>query len=155
MPETEDRFARITMALEAAAVLEAGLHMQADFLVEQAHADKHGAITVQEVRKVIVEAIRDIKMTVCEFDGEVSRGDRGVIKKASVDLMTKARSRFLTARMTTKMNTLSEYSLALDEVEQAVANDAVSKAQTDESRMRARQAAIWAIADLRIQQMTA
>ncbi len=155
MPATEDRFARITMALEAAAVLEAGLHVQAMVLMDQARADKHEIITLKEVHTVIVEAIRDIKMTVCEFDGTVSRADRRVIEKTANNLETKARSRFLTVQMERKPSTIPELSSALDTVEKAVAHFAVGQAKTDEERMRAEQAAIFEVAKLRSQQMSA
>lgn len=155
MPETDDPFVRMNMALEAASTLEAGLHVQAGFFVEQAHADKHGIITIREVHAAIVESIRDIKMTICEFDGTVSRSDRRAIQKLAANLETKARSRFLTVQMTKRPSTVAERSLALDAVESEVATGAVSKAKTDEERMRLRQASIFVVAGLRLQQLAA
>lgn len=135
--------------LYAACIVEAQMLDCTDLLIEQLQADGRRAMPV-EVRRKVIETIRDIKMTALEADGCVNPFDLTAIRLSATALKAKARTYLMSARM----GGAKEPGPALDAVELRLLDDATKLNGYDYAKwQRAAQSAIWALAELRLQQL--
>ena len=133
----------------AACLVEAQLLDCAEMLIEQLQADGRRAMPA-EVKTKIIETIRDIKMTALEADGCVNPFDLTAIRLTAAALKAKARTYLMSARMAGA----KEVGPTLDMVELRLLGDATKQHGHDYPKwQRAAQSAIWALAELRLQQL--
>jgi hypothetical protein len=138
--------------LKSASQAEAQLLGNVDILLEQLLADKQRAMP-NEVGTKIICRIRDIKIHALEADGNVNPIDSATIQLQANGLKADARAMLTSIRMRKRdIDPLG----ALDVVEIQLIEKAAKKHDCDYHKwQRAAQSAIWAVAELRLQQFLA
>ncbi len=133
----------------AAMLVEAQLLESSNLILQQLTADGRRAV-IEEVRAGIVTRIRDIKIHALEADGRVNPIDAASIQLAANALKQRARSHLLSAKMAGSRSAAE----MLDDVEFVLIGEAsATPAESHEKWQRAVQASIWAVAELRLQQL--
>ncbi len=135
-----------------ACATEGGLLEHSDLLIQQLEADGKPMLPV-EVRTRVIEEVRDIKIGILEADGCVNPMDAMSIKVRATSWRQRARALLLTAR---SYGTKREPTGAVfDRIELQMLRDAYQKCDGHyHDWMRSAQAAIWAVAELRLQYLT-
>jgi hypothetical protein len=140
------------LVLNAASQAESQLLGNIDLLLEQLHADKQRAMP-NEVGTKILNRIRDIKVNALEADGFVNPLDWASIQMQAAGLKADARGMLTSIRMRKRD---IDPMTALDLVEMQLIERASKKHDCDYHKwQREAQAAILAVAELRLQQFLA
>ncbi|HUO75349.1 MAG TPA: hypothetical protein VMU12_00295 [Candidatus Paceibacterota bacterium] len=139
------------IGVQAGQVTEDALLENAEFILDQLQADGRRAEPA-EVRTAIIETVRDLKMTSIEQDGNVNPFDAMAIQLKAGGLKGKVRQQFLGARSLVMKG--SETSDQLDYVESKLLVEAIQKfGRNYDELQREAQAIIYAVAELRLQQL--
>lgn len=147
--DVPEAYAKRLVPVFAASQVEAQMLACADMLIEQLQHDGRRAMPV-EVRTKVIETARDIKMTALEADGCVNPFDLTAIRLAATALKAKARTYLMSARM----GGATDIGETLDIVELRLLGDVTKLHGHDYAKwQRAAQSAIWALAELRLQQL--
>lgn len=142
--------------LELARTIEHEMHGNARVYVDQAQADGHGIASVQDAHRAVAEVIAAIKTLICELDGEVTLKDQNDIRRVAGALAIKARAMLTLEKAKVGPRNEEGFAALFNGVEaklMAYAQSSVHPAAPDAKiqRMRAAQAAIQAVFDLRMQ----
>jgi hypothetical protein len=133
----------------AATLTESQLLESSSLILEQLNADGRRAVA-EEVRTEIIVRIRDIKIHALEADGRVNPLDAASIQLAASALRQRARTHVLSAKMAGAKSVTD----MLNDVELVLIGEAsVANRGSIEKWQRAIQASIWAVAELRLQQL--
>jgi len=138
--------------VQAAKAVEEMLLQNIEYLVDQLQADGRRAMPA-EVRRIIIETVRDLKLTSVEQDGNVNPIDSMAIQLKANGLKGRVRQQLLMARMVGKSQGTSIVD-ALNVVETKLLAGASQKfGKNWDELQREAQAVIYAIAELRLQQL--
>lgn len=140
------------MGVQAGQLAEDALMSSIDLIIDQLQCDGRRAEPA-EVCATVIEAVRDLKLTSVEQDGFVNPMDLAVIKLKAGALKGKVRQQLLSARMVAKAQHLS-VSDAINIVEDKLLAETVQKfGRNWDSLQREAQAVVYAVAELRLQQL--
>jgi hypothetical protein len=136
--------------MAAARMTEATLLSQRGEILDQAVKDGRREVRTRNIAVAIIETVRDIKLKELEFDGCVNPVDLLAIQSKAKGLAMRAK----TTLMTSKGGNAVSPAL-LDKVEGDIMTFAVRGIPVSDrvGKMRAVQAAVWAVTELRLQQL--